>query len=806
MHARLDKWGAFFTVRMHVGTPAVLAQAGASLSFDASLSVHADPCNFRAIVLEFSTQMTLSVRDNNSCKHGNIVDCIMQGSSATSLWHGTDSFLRCASSPKGGFSNSQLCQSLILDIPNVRKTLYLPSGVSTLHLRVSEFRQPDLENVMALLGTDIELSVTPHTIRSAFNGVEFELHGAITLLDSSKMSMALPRNYPQVVLKTGHLPIWNLVTSVAQIMIPSEVVMPQPRFITPRLGKVTIGEMDMLCSAAVLSSTLTITGVVLQPMAPIIEQAFSRAINAVRSHLARPEQPMLLPDCTRYSDSHRGVEPILLCAVEIVQLVTVPHGTQVRFNTYPAAGLNAGGVNAMLKHAIESNRVDLTVISPSTRVVYASVRGLELCTASEKVGQHCVVKHRKRGSARSLLSDFGVVDTEDECSSSSFIVLAGFVLGGMFIIFSDLVGRFWSHCKVSCAVGSHVTPADVVPDRGDFYSQVRTLDKFRKGQNLGGSPVPIFFHRYSSRNKELMSTVMRGVVGKTWKQAILNALIAGMLEWGLFYVKHCKKEYFPALELWFAGAMRVESAVLSVVSFLIAMYVEGRMAKHQDITKSCWALRGHLINLSVCLGSVIDNDEINTVNKFRMYRYLTLAHVYFYKTICQQQMDVFDDEHWLSKNILEPQELEWLKQARLPAESILCWLTNAITTNPATNEEADGYTRTQLAKRLVLIRAGASALMDTCSWLPPVSWAQLISVMVELLVAVTPVALVMRRANETEASYVWGMLGAACQALFFQGLINMVVIVEDPFGDDLDDLNPDGLLVKTEQQIQSCLI
>ena len=33
-----------------------------------------------------------------------------------------------------------------------------------------------------------------------------------------------------------------------------------------------------------------------------------------------------------------------------------------------------------------------------------------------------------------------------------------------------------------------------------------------------------------------------------------------------------------------------------------------------------------------------------------------------------------------------------------------------------------------------------------------------------------------------------------------------VVIVEDPFGDDLDDLNPDGLMVKTEQQIQSFLM
>ena len=30
----------------------------------------------------------------------------------------------------------------------------------------------------------------------------------------------------------------------------------------------------------------------------------------------------------------------------------------------------------------------------------------------------------------------------------------------------------------------------------------------------------------------------------------------------------------------------------------------------------------------------------------------------------------------------------------------------------------------------------------------------------------------------------------------------MVRIVEDPFGDDLDDLNPDGLLVKTQAQMQ----
>ena len=38
-------------------------------------------------------------------------------------------------------------------------------------------------------------------------------------------------------------------------------------------------------------------------------------------------------------------------------------------------------------------------------------------------------------------------------------------------------------------------------------------------------------------------------------------------------------------------------------------------------------------------------------------------------------------------------------------------------------------------------------------------------------------------------------IGSACLTLFFIGLLNMVNIVEDPFGEDLDDLNPDSLLL-----------
>ena len=48
------------------------------------------------------------------------------------------------------------------------------------------------------------------------------------------------------------------------------------------------------------------------------------------------------------------------------------------------------------------------------------------------------------------------------------------------------------------------------------------------------------------------------------------------------------------------------------------------------------------------------------------------------------------------------------------------------------------------------------------------------------------------------------MTGSAFLGLFFVGLLNMVRIVEDPFGEDLDDLNPDALLWSTETTLQVC--
>ena len=84
MHARLDRWGSFFTTKIHVGTPASLAESGASLSFVrrfflknneracatrrtrrkadvqvSAISVHSDPCNRQTMSFEISAQVAL---------------------------------------------------------------------------------------------------------------------------------------------------------------------------------------------------------------------------------------------------------------------------------------------------------------------------------------------------------------------------------------------------------------------------------------------------------------------------------------------------------------------------------------------------------------------------------------------------------------------------------------------------------------------------------------------------------------------------------------------------------------------------
>lgn len=394
------------------------------------------------------------------------------------------------------------------------------------------------------------------------------------------------------------------------------------------------------------------------------------------------------------------------------------------------------------------------------------------------------------------------------CTTDYFLEPIIFLALAMLILFGGKVASLFRKAE---------TEVEESGREGWFWEHDRGYEEWCK--NIPAEkPPPRFFFAYQSDNKIFAKYVMSGVIGRTWKHAALSMCIAGLIEWAIFYIV-CREPNDLGREVVekLLTADNVFGTTRRLVTFLVAIYVNGRMKKHAQITDACWAFRGSLINITVKLGSFLDNGSEAIIRwKYDCYRYLVYMHFLVYKAINPEELSAFDLPFWVNKNLLTQYEAGKLKGAKLPFETVLGWLMAHTTkfsmgkimmqdaSNPLIN-----YYRAHLVKDCLFARGKASFLIDTCSWLPPISQAQLLTVCVEFFLLICPMSIVVQNViikGQNQPIYIWSMVGAGFFSLFFAGLLNLVRIVENPFGDDLDDLNEDALLVKTEQQMQIFLL
>merc|ERR1719498_700511 len=82
----------------------------------------------------------------------------------------------------------------------------------------------------------------------------------------------------------------------------------------------------------------------------------------------------------------------------------------------------------------------------------------------------------------------------------------------------------------------------------------------------------------------------------------------------------------------------------------------------------------------------------------------------------------------------------------------------------------------------------------------PVSFAQLLQLVIDILLLLTPASL--SHALDTDRSgvtvYLWPAFGSMVTALFYQGGMRLITAMEYPFGIDLDDLHPQWVLMSSE--------
>jgi hypothetical protein len=352
----------------------------------------------------------------------------------------------------------------------------------------------------------------------------------------------------------------------------------------------------------------------------------------------------------------------------------------------------------------------------------------------------------------------------------------------------------------------------------EWWYYIRTFDSFRALSRRG--KMTTFFHKYSSSSyKDVIGVqaLRRGVMNLTWEHALLHGLFTGCISWAYFHIKcSADEEMYAEVSNLLRGAADTQSQMVRLTCFLLAVYVNSRMTNHVRITQRCWSLRGSLITLAAQIGNNVPNRPLQFLQyKYHCFKLMTLLHFSVYKVLDPDTCNVYTWDYWYSRGLLTSDELAILKKpGQMPIETIVGWLSQLALHRFPDTYSFDPLSRRKVVAAVVKARASASGVIDTASWLPPCSQPQLLAVIVEFFLLVTPISLVVRTDMFNAArspppinspAYVWPMLGSSLLTLFFLGLLNLVKIVEDPFGEDLDDLNPDSLLMKTDWQMATLL-
>lgn len=101
------------------------------------------------------------------------------------------------------------------------------------------------------------------------------------------------------------------------------------------------------------------------------------------------------------------------------------------------------------------------------------------------------------------------------------------------------------------------------------------------------------------------------------------------------------------------------------------------------------------------------------------------------------------------------------------------------------------------------VRSSSSTLRKEVARRVPISFAQLIQLVIDGANLLTPPALAyaFRSNNDSMSVYTWPAMGSMIIAFFYQGGVRIVEALEEPFGSDVDDLNPDWCLATSDLKI-----
>jgi hypothetical protein len=269
----------------------------------------------------------------------------------------------------------------------------------------------------------------------------------------------------------------------------------------------------------------------------------------------------------------------------------------------------------------------------------------------------------------------------------------------------------------------------------------------------------------------------------------------------------------------FRATKECQSVLLPLASFLLALYINMKLGWFNGVLGMAWAFQSKLANIALKTGSCLahydpsDPQYLNVIKmKYRIYRYLNVVHFLLYSRLVQKYHKI-GDQALKDTGLLEPNELALFQ--KIPSTKagqaqrrnlVLIWLGNEFRKLAKEGKVAQDILPYFLTY-VVELREG-DALLKEVNRHYPISFAQLMQLMVDLLMLMTPAALayLLRSDRDGWGVYIWPFLGSMCLSLFYQGGMKLICSMEKPFGSDLDNVRSDWLLMSSESAIFGFLV
>lgn len=263
-----------------------------------------------------------------------------------------------------------------------------------------------------------------------------------------------------------------------------------------------------------------------------------------------------------------------------------------------------------------------------------------------------------------------------------------------------------------------------------------------------------------------------------------------------------------------AGCHKVLEVLLPLTCFVLGLFVFLRLRWLTIMFQTAQGVQRYIVEIALVCCNVLPHhffEEVATA-KWLLYRYMTVFHLFAYADASPQlKFIVYDEmmggEAFSKVGLLTVDEEEEISRAEDSSSTLLLWISHLVMEigNACDSERPCAQ---QLLKALVALRSTAAELSRDVERATPLSFIQLLHLMTDFSVILTPLAVLHKCgvAHEGYSMYFIPFVCTVIASIISHACLRLIMESADPFGADLGQENiTNDSLMTTEAKLFALL-